>query len=260
MDVILTAGGVPSPKDSLHTASQGGYKAMINLNGRPMIQWVLDALSQAKSIERIILVGLPPMTNLYCAKPIIIVEEQGDLLSNVRAGCHEVAGHNPSATHTLLVAADIPLLTPEMVDWMASQVAEGNSDMYYALVERNLIEKAYPGARKVFISLKDLQVCSGEVNAIRLSLAVSDQPFWQRLVEARKNPLKLASVAGYDTMFLLRLGTRSLDAVEKGVQERFGFSCRALLSPYPEIAVDVDKPFQLEIASTALRKRAGASA
>jgi len=48
VDVILTAGGVPSPKDSLHTASQGGYKAMINLNGRPMIQWVLDALSQAK--------------------------------------------------------------------------------------------------------------------------------------------------------------------------------------------------------------------
>ena len=255
MDVILTAGGIPSQKDPLHTAARGGYKAMIDINGKPMIQWVLNALSSAAKIERIILVGLPPVTDLNSAKPIIIVEEQGDLLSNIRAGCHEVSSQHTGEEHVLLVAADIPLLEPHMVDWMVDQVSTSEADVNYGLVDKALMESTFPGARKNFITLKEQQICGGEMNAIRLKIAGSGDPVWQRLVEARKNPLKLASVAGYDTMFLLQLRQRTISEVEKSVQSHFGFTCRALLSPYPEIAADVDKPYQLALVKTALRKR-----
>jgi len=186
LDVILTAGGIPSQKDPLHTAARGGYKAMIDINGKPMIQWVLNALSGATKIERIILVGLPPVTDLNSAKPIAIVEEQGDLLSNIRAGCHEVSSQHTGDEHVLLVAADIPLLEPYMVDWMVDQVSTSEADVNYGLVDKALMESTFPGARKNFITLKEQQICGGEMNAIRLKIAGSGDPVWQRLVEARK--------------------------------------------------------------------------
>jgi NDP-sugar pyrophosphorylase family protein len=39
---------------------------MVDIAGKPMIQWVLDALSGCTAIQHVTVVGLPPYTNLYC--------------------------------------------------------------------------------------------------------------------------------------------------------------------------------------------------
>ena len=44
MDAIVTAGGIPQPEDPLYTFSNGNAKALIDVAGKPMVQWVLDAL------------------------------------------------------------------------------------------------------------------------------------------------------------------------------------------------------------------------
>jgi len=63
MDVILTAGGSPLPDEALYPATRGGYKAMLEIAGKPMVGWVLNALAGAKSVNRIVVVGLPPATD-----------------------------------------------------------------------------------------------------------------------------------------------------------------------------------------------------
>ena len=47
MDAIVTAGGIPRPEDPLYTYSHGDSKALIDVAGKPMIQWVLEGLEQA---------------------------------------------------------------------------------------------------------------------------------------------------------------------------------------------------------------------
>ena len=44
MDAIVIAGGIPQPQDPLYTYSHGDSKALIDIAGKPMVQWVLDVL------------------------------------------------------------------------------------------------------------------------------------------------------------------------------------------------------------------------
>jgi NDP-sugar pyrophosphorylase family protein len=44
MDAIVIAGGIPEPGDPLYEYTQGQPKALLDIAGKPMVQWVLDAL------------------------------------------------------------------------------------------------------------------------------------------------------------------------------------------------------------------------
>ena len=70
MDAIIIAGGIPKPEDPLYPYTQGRSKALVEIAGKPLIQWVLDALVDAKTIERIVIVGLDASSDLSCTKPI----------------------------------------------------------------------------------------------------------------------------------------------------------------------------------------------
>ena len=49
MDAIILAGGIPLPEDPLYSYSKGDAKALIDVAGKPMIQWVLDASEPRKT-------------------------------------------------------------------------------------------------------------------------------------------------------------------------------------------------------------------
>jgi hypothetical protein len=95
-----------------------------------MVQWVLDALSQSSAVERVIVVGLPPETDLDCAHELILLPDLGDVL-NIRAAANEIAAwtHRPPTPFWLL--ATYPLMRGEMVDWLLEQAAILDQDVYY---------------------------------------------------------------------------------------------------------------------------------
>ena len=90
MDAILIAGGIPAPDEPLYKYTQGLPKAMVDVAGKAMIQWVLDALGKTQHVENIILIGLPKDNTLTCAKPLHYVENQGSMLANIVAGIYKV--------------------------------------------------------------------------------------------------------------------------------------------------------------------------
>ncbi len=47
MDAIVIAGGIPEPGEPLYPYTQGKPKATLEISGKPMAQWVLDALNGA---------------------------------------------------------------------------------------------------------------------------------------------------------------------------------------------------------------------
>jgi molybdopterin-guanine dinucleotide biosynthesis protein A len=247
MDVILTAGGTSRPKDPLYPLTGGGYKAMLDINGKPMIQYVLDALNACDKIERIIMVGLPPDNLLESAKMLSTLEDHGDMVANILAGARELIRLDPAATYALIVSSDIPSVTGSMIDWVIERVQESDDEIFYNVIERKVMEARFPNSRRTYVHLKNLDLCGGDLNAVRLSIASSENPLWDRLIEARKSPLRQAALIGYDTLFLLLLGRLSLDEAAKAVSRRIGIRARAILCPYAELGMDVDKPFQLEI-------------
>ncbi len=97
-----------------------------------------------------------------------------------------------------------------------------------------------------------MDVCGGDLNVLRASIVTKDSAFWEKVIASRKNALKQASMIGYGTLLLLLLRRLDLESAIKRVTKRVHMSGKALICPYAEIAMDVDKPHQLELMRSAL--------
>lgn len=247
MDVIVPAGGIPERGDPLYATTQGGYKAMLDIAGKPMIQWVLDALSQAPSVQRVAVVGLPPITALDCEKPLIMLPDTGDMVENVRVAALELAHTDGGAKKALVISTDLPAITAEMIEWLVACVEEGDHDLYGFAIERKVLEALDRDERRIFAHLKDVEVCLADVAGLKTAFAGNiEHPLWQQLAEARKSPMRQAAVLGYDVMFLLTLRQQSIEEVEASVNRRLGVNGHITLCPYPQLAMDVDRPHQVD--------------
>jgi len=247
MDAVVTAGGIPQPNEPLYEYSKGDAKALIDVAGKPMIQWVLDALSEAKTIDNVVVIGLSAKSDLMCKKPLTYMSNQGKMLDNLKAGTAKVMELNPKAKYVLFVSSDIPSITGEMVDWMVKTTSETQDDIYYNVVRREDMETRFPGSKRTYTPLKDMEVCGGDMNVARTAIVNQNSEFWNKLIEARKNPAAQASMIGLDIIFKFIFRQLTIDDVIKRVADKLNLKGRAIVCPYPEIGMDVDKPHQLEL-------------
>jgi molybdopterin-guanine dinucleotide biosynthesis protein A len=252
MDAILTAGGVPRPDEPLYAKTMGGFKALLDVNGKPLIQWVLDGLNGSRSISRIVIVGLPPDASLQSKKPLVFLEDHGDILNNIQAGALELLRNDPDTDKFLIVASDVPGATAEMIDWLVQRVKETDHDLYYFVVERSRMEKRYPGARRTYLRMKEIEVCGGDINAARASIFKKTNPLWDKIIEARKNPIKQASLLGFDFLLKVVFHQLTLQQAESSISKHLGIAGRVIVCPYAELGMDVDKPFQLDLVTSDL--------
>jgi GTP:adenosylcobinamide-phosphate guanylyltransferase len=247
MDAIVTAGGVPQPGEPLYDYTQGISKAMLDVAGKPMIQWVLDALCNANLVDRIVVMGQTSDSGLVCPKVESYIPSHGDMVANIRAGVAEVMRINPQAKQTLVVSSDIPAITGEMADWVVSSAMQTDEDAYYNVITRQVMEARFPASKRSYIRLKDMEVCGGDMNVLATRLVTTNDEIWIKLVAARKNALKQAALLGFDTLLLLMFHAITLEGAVKKATQRLHITGRAIVCPYAEVGMDVDKPHQLEI-------------
>jgi hypothetical protein len=183
------------------------------------------------------------------------MKNQGSMLENIIAGIQRVREIDPAAHHVLVASSDVPAVKSEMVDWVINTAMQTDDDLYYNVIERHVMEKRFPGSRRSYTYLKGAVVCGGDINVVR-TITVDKDSIWKDLIEGRKNVFKQASVIGWDVLFLLLLRQITIDEAVKRVGKRVGLKGRAVICPYAEVGMDVDKPFQLEIIRADLAQRA----
>lgn len=252
MDAIVMAGGIPKSEDPLYEFTQGQPKALLEVAGKPMVQWVLDAISGTESVERVVLISLPEEAGLSCSKPVTYLPDQGGLLENVRGGIEKAVEINPEATHVLTVSSDIPMIKSEMIDWMVKENSGSDLELYYTVIPREVMEKRFPESKRSYTLLKDVELCGGDLNMIRASTVHSNVDLWDQLVASRKSVFKQAALLGYGNLLLLLSRQLTLDGAVKRVTEKMNITGKAVISPYAELGMDVDKPHQLEIVRSEL--------
>ena len=247
MDAIITAGGIPRPEDPLYTYSHGDSKALIDVAGKPMIQWVLEALGDAKKVDNVIIVGLSPKSGVTCKKPIHYVSNQGRMLANIVAGVNKALEINKRNKYVLVVSSDIPALKAEMVDWLIDTCMETKDDLYYGVCPKDVMEARFPGSKRTYTHLKDMDVCGADMNLTHVRMTTEHLDMWESLIGSRKSPLKQASIIGFGTLLALFTRRLTLDDAVRRVCDRIGIKGRAIVWPYAEPCMDIDKPSQLEL-------------
>ncbi|HKZ44290.1 MAG TPA: NTP transferase domain-containing protein [Anaerolineales bacterium] len=252
LDAVVTAGGIPEPGEPLYPYTQGISKSLLDVAGKPMIQWVLDALGEAATINNVIVVGLTRESGVTCRKPLHFIPNQGKMLDNFRAGVAKAREINPEVVFTVFAASDIPTITSKMVDWVVNTSMETDDDIYYNVITQPVMEARFPGSNRTYTHLKDMDVCGGDLNVVRASVAADESDIWEKISNARKSPLKQAALIGYDTLILLLLKQLTIDKVINKVARQLKVNGRGIVCPYAEIGMDVDKPHQLEIVRSDL--------
>jgi GTP:adenosylcobinamide-phosphate guanylyltransferase len=264
MDAIVTAGGIPQPDDPLYAYSNGASKAMIDVAGKPMIQWVLDALGEARGVDNVILIGLASRTGISCKKPVHFISNQGRMLANIVAGVDKARELNPDARYVLIVSSDIPGIKAGMVDWLIDTAMQTRDDLYYSVVPRPIMEKRYPKSKRTYTRLKDIEVCGADLHVAHVRMAAGQHlELWEELIGDRKSPMRQAARVGLDIFFQVAIQHNiTLDDLVARVSERLGIKGRVPIWDHAEPGMDVDKPFQLEIlrADLARQQRRAAAA
>jgi len=255
MNAILLAGGIPKPENPLYEYTRGKPKALLKIAGKPMIQWVLDALHRAKEVENIILVSLSSEVKLTSSKPMVFVPDHISMFENIRAGSMKVLEMNPNAHHVLIVSSDIPAITAEMVDWLIQKTMTTDHDIYYTVIKREVMLDRFPNCGRTFVRLKDITLTGGNISVIRTFTTTGRDELFQRMADARKNPFKMASLFGYDTLLLVLLRALTLEKLEKKICAHIGLKGRAVLCPFAEVGMDVDNPLQLNIMEEHMASR-----
>jgi len=247
MDAIVTAGGIPQHRDPLYKYSNGNSKALIDVAGKPMIQWVLDTLGESKKVDNVIVIGLTAKNGLTCKKPLHYISNQGRMLANIVAGVNKSIALNKKNEYVLLVSSDIPALKPEMVDWLVNTSMKTKDDLYYGVCPREVMETRYPTSHRTYTKLKDMEVCGADMNIIHVSMVTDHLDTWESLIGNRKSPLRQAAVLGWDTLYQLFMRQFTLQGLVERASQRIGIKGRALIWSQAEPCMDIDKPNQLEL-------------
>lgn len=251
MDAIILAGG-KSTDDPLSAMTGGELKSMLSIAGKPMVQWVLDALSASQLIDTVVVIGIEDASLLKCSKPLITLPDEGTLIGNIQRGSQKLDEIHPNETHVVSFSADIPAITAEIIDHMVSIYQKAEYDIYYGVVERAVMEKRFPGSKRTYIKIKKDEVCGGDLNSFSKRAVLQPDALWKELINARKNPLKQAAMIGIDSLLLLVMGIIDLDQLAARICKRLGITGKAVRVPFAEVGMDVDKPFQFEMVQADL--------
>lgn len=254
MNVIVTAGGIPKPEDLLYPYTNGLSKSLIDVAGKPMIQWVLNALSDSPKIDNIIIIGLDESAGLKVNKPVYYVPNQGSMLKNIVTGFARVLQIDPSTQYIMIASSDVPDVKSHMITWLIDQVESEPADLYYGIVRKELMEKTYPGSKRTWTKLKDMEICGADISVAHYTMATEHLDTWDKLIGQRKSPMRQAATIGFGTLFLLATKQITLQALVQRVCRAIGIKGKVIDWPWAEAGMDVDKPHQLEMMREVMSK------
>jgi CTP:molybdopterin cytidylyltransferase MocA len=244
-DAVVLAGFNPERPDALALEKGTTNKALIPVNGKPMVLYVLEALAASGVVDHIVVAGVEALEGAPTGVPIRWLPNHPDgVLANVHQGFVALAeeGRDP---HVLLTSADVPLLTGEMVTWFVDACRPYDQDFFMGVVKREVMEAVFPESKRTYVPLVEADVCNGQLYLARMNVTLARYQMMQELVARRKNVLQQAQFLGLP--IVLRYVFRRLR-----IQDLTGLAWRraqvraaAVWLPFAEAGMDVDKPHQL---------------
>jgi len=241
VNAIVLAGG---SRDGVCEGTSAPNKAFVPVAGKPMVTRALEALRATPGLERVIVVS-PPSTAGNGA--LRLADERRDAGERIVASLQNgVAGLSPGAM-LMLVASDAPLLEVAPLVDFRSALERSNADLVYGIAEKSAHERRFPGVPHTWARMRDGVFCGGAVFGIRPRAVEALARFLDRLAAARKSPLRLASLFGWDVVVRFALGTLSIRAAERRASALLGYPIEALRVA-PELAFNVDRKSDLALA------------
>jgi molybdopterin-guanine dinucleotide biosynthesis protein A len=248
INVAVLAGGVSAV--SLFEGYTPGYKCLIPLEGRPMIQFVLDAIGEVSQVGRICIVGPEKIRGAIEHPARYEYAPEGNSLGESIFNGLRYFSDSPVV---LLVPADLPLITPfSVIDFLKN--CEGMETSYEAAILWAMIpEESFTGPffkiTKGYNRFRDVAVCHGNLLLMTPSI-LKNQKIVSRInavYEVRKSSANAAMAVGLFVGAVYAVGVHFLRAMTlkqtaRILSRHIAVEMVPVLLDRPEVAVDIDTP------------------
>lgn len=246
LDALVLAG---SRNDGpLKQCSPAQYEAMIAIGRKTMVEYVIDALRGSNRIDRIAVVGPTEEPGFCHRNDVTVVPAEGGLMENVARGVDSL----PGAHRVLLATCDIPLITPRAIEDFLDRCGNMSAEIYYPVVSREVVERSYLCTRRTYIPFKEGDFTGGNLFLINPGSVKHCMNKGQRLINARKSPFLLSKMIGFPFLFKYVLHMVSLEEAARKASALLGIKGAVVITTYPEVGIDVDKPSDLELVNKVL--------
>ena len=240
----IVLAGERNPDDPLVRETGVRSKAALEIDGKPMIIRVLNALEASTIVGTRLLSG-PDWES------VSMLPELRELIDSNRAGWLE-PGASPSASAhaalqsigtaypVLLTTADHAFLRADIIDYFCTQAEREGLDIAVGLADYGLIHETYPKLEKTVMHFRDGDYCGCNLFAFLTPQARGIADYWRRVENRRKSPFRIIGILGWFTVMRYLAGRLTLEDGLRRLSERLKLKIGAVILPWPESAVDVD--------------------
>ncbi len=249
MHCLIIAGGTVRPEDALYPYTHGRPKALIDMGGRTMLERVVGALQASRQVEDVLVVGLDAAATagLRFARPVELLPDQGSMVGNMLAGCAWFQAHRPDAAAILGCSADIPAITPAIVDAFIDACRPWDKAIYYNFVSRETLESRFPNSNRTYSKLNGMEVAGGDMIIVHPEVAERNRALIEMLTGARKQPWRIARIVGLPFLLKFLFRRVTFADIEAVAGRILGAPAKVVLGGPAELAMDADKPYQVDM-------------
>lgn len=238
-------------KGPLEIAANVENKALIMINDKPIIEYIIDALNNSKNIDKVLVVGPRDELYPYIGKKVQEILEPGNsILENMEIGLNYFNSEN----NLLLLASDIPLITSQAIDEFIKKCVEREAYVGYPIITKENIIKKYPETIRTYVKMKEGTFCGGNIAFFKPEVFFQKRELIKELYNNRKATWKYVKILGLKFILKFLFKTLTLDEIEKRLTKILGYKSIAVMVSYPEIMIDLDKPSDLEVIQKYLKK------
>ncbi len=230
-------------------------KALVPVGGQAMLARVVATLLAHPMVARVVIVsqardgfaGLPGLDDGR-----VDHAAGGDSVSGALAGAMEGIGAYPY----LVTTADNVLIDAAMISHFVARATAEPADLAVAVVERRVLEAAYPGNRRTWLRFRGGAYSGANLFWFASPRALAVLRLWQRIEQERKRGR--AVIGAFGPLMLAAVGLRlaSLGQALRWAGRRLGVKAAAVEMPMAEACIDVDKLDDHALAEAILARRA----
>jgi molybdopterin-guanine dinucleotide biosynthesis protein A len=240
---IVLAGG---PADAVAALEPGApNKAFVRIAGVTLVARTIAGLRAAPSVGRIVVVA--PIAS-HDDPALAGSDERRPDGIKIRESLRNGLVDLPPDELVLIATSDMPILTGQAVEDFIERARRADPDLGYGCLEKRTHLARFPEVPHTWVRLRDGTFCGGGLMVIKPRMLPALDRVIERLGAARKNPLALASLFGWRILAKFALGRLSIAEAEKRASVILGADARAIVSPYAETGVNVDRVTDVALA------------
>ncbi len=270
LSAYIPAGSDPNDLSELCIHAGVTNKALIQVGGKPIIHYVLQALEESTIVKDILIVGLKEeeLENFTFSKPVMYIGSKGTNFDTAMAAVHYYNNLPEVPNYILSVSSDIPFITGEIIDRNIEKafsmlderkdIQKPSIELFYPITPKQTMLQQFPQANKRFRKFKEGTFATGDFFIYSPAAALKEeaQQVTKAILKNRKNMIKI--LGGFSVVAIVKylMGKLSVyNDIIPALRRIMKLEVDILISDDAEICMDLDYPEDIQVFDQLIREK-----